>query len=91
MKLLIVILVLAIVLIAGCTQLSAITCTPNWIKSQFIDNMIIQVQSLSAGDYCKTQCYNAYKTTSIKVENATQSLTNSTGFYCYCDVNNCNP
>lgn len=58
-------------------------------KSQFVDNLVLRVQDLTAEENCKNNCYDAYKTTSIKIENTIQPLTNSTGFYCYCDVNNC--
>ena len=91
MKLLITVLILAIVLIAGCTQLNSVICKPNWIKSQLILYGVPQTQGVTAEEGCKKSCYEAYKVTSIKVENTTQPLTNSTGFYCYCDINNCNP
>jgi hypothetical protein len=77
MKWLIAVLILAIVLIAGCTQISSIACKPNWVMG--LPSM--KAYGDKANDLCKSQCYAADKVTSYKIENDT----------CYCDINNCNP
>lgn len=60
MKLLIAILILATVLIAGCTQLnSVVSCSPNWkLITEFIPNE----------DYCNSICYQNFKSNHFKLE-----------------------
>ena len=82
MKLLLAILILAIVLIAGCTQINSIACKPNYVVEQTND---LSIQPKISDDYCKSLCYNFIKVTSYKIEN------NANQSECSCDVNNCNP
>lgn len=58
MKWLIVVLILATVLIAGCTQISSVVCKPNWIYAP---------QGINE-EYCKMACYNGYKSNNFKME-----------------------
>ena len=97
MKWLIAILILATILIAGCTQvsspISSVACKPNWVLGyQNTESYAV------TDDLCKSQCYAADKVTAHKIENVTQTIQPSTGnpinitlTTCYCDINNCNP
>jgi hypothetical protein len=73
MKWFIVILILAVVLIAGCTQVSApinaVICKPNWVLS-FSD----LGYGTMTDDVCKSQCYASDKVTSYKIESVTNQL-----------------
>jgi hypothetical protein len=68
MKCIIPILILAIVLIAGCSQIStpvnSIVCTPNWVIGYGPISANIQ------DDICKSQCYAADKVTAHKIESS---------------------
>jgi hypothetical protein len=62
MKLLIAILILVIVLIAGCTQISSIvSCNPDWMLQG-------QVMGNNPNDVCKAGCFDKYKVKSYKIE-----------------------
>jgi hypothetical protein len=56
MKWLIVILILAIALIAGCTF---ITCEPAWV---------MRPEATSSNESCKTECYDNHNVTAYKTE-----------------------
>ena len=62
MKWFIAILVLAVILIAGCTQISSVACSPNWIFNP---------QGINE-EYCKMVCYNEYKSNNFKMESSIQ-------------------
>jgi len=77
MKWLVAILILAIVLIAGCSQISSIACKPNWIIQSY------RINDLPGNpiEICKSECNISFQVTSVKIEDN----------ICYCDAHNCNP
>jgi hypothetical protein len=91
MKWLIVILILATVLVAGCTQIpftAPIKCTPNFTKPTDVLNgtNFGNITDARVIEDCKFVCYESYNITSINVEKLDYMHTQ-----CYCDINNCNP
>ena len=83
MKWLVVVLILAVVLIAGCAQISSIACKPSYVfgvqggVSSFDNFNAVNITDAN----CKKWCYENDGVSSYKVENN----------ICYCDVNNCSP
>ena len=83
MKKLLVLLLLLIVLLSGCIQeiSNVVKCEPNWL---LVHDVLLETNE----EYCKTMCYNGYKSTTYRFENSSSF----SGFYsCYCDANNCSP
>jgi hypothetical protein len=84
MKWIITILILIVVFIAGCSVL----CEPNWIA---IDDVIAINESVAKMS-CKTNCHKETGGTSSKIDwKANYPALNFSTYYCYCDVNDCNP
>jgi hypothetical protein len=74
MKWFIIILILAIVLIAGCTN---VICKSDWVLAGSVWD--ISGWPIRNAEMCKSSCYSGFGTTSFKIENDN----------CYCDVNKC--
>jgi hypothetical protein len=94
MKFLIAILILALVLVAGCTQISSFACSPNWIKTIPISESVAKMYGFTADEMCKTTCYNSYEVTSHSLGEPNSkggTIIGNGPLSCYCDVNNCNP
>ena len=92
-QILLIVGIVAVVFVAGCTTTGNIFCKPNLVKSTIYGQDLSKHMSESTD--CKLACYKEYGVTSYVEKCRETKFQVGSAFpcmvECYCDINNCNP
>lgn len=92
MKLIILLSIVAVLVVSGCTSTNVLLCEADYVKVAEMSG--VSTPSIDdMKDTCKTDCYTGYETTSYKMVRTTKTMPVGELTYdvytCYCDVNKC--